>query len=115
MTRRRKTLTIVIGAVLAIFAALVTVVYFLQPWRSCPYDDSPAACVIFPTDVVVVAIAMLALMAGLVILGVGLLAKEVDAVRERGICARAELQTFFDSSVAPTVGNGDALAVHALG
>ncbi|WP_411721050.1 hypothetical protein [Mycetocola sp.] len=81
MTPRSKTLTKVIGGVIALAAAIVTYVYFFQPWRTCPYDDSSAACSMLPADAAVMATAMLGVLVGLVILGVGLFTKGVDVAR----------------------------------
>lgn len=83
MTHRNKTFAKVIGAGIALAAAIVTIAYVYQPWRFCPYDDSPAACATLPADAAVMAIAMLGVPVGLVILGVGLFAKGVGAAGSR--------------------------------
>ena len=76
-----KVLSIVIGAVIAIAGAIVTIVYIFQPWRSCPYDDSPSACGMLPADATVMSIAMLGTLVGLVIVVLGLLLRRADANR----------------------------------
>ena len=63
----------VMGGLLGIVGAAVTVVYIFQPWRSCPYDDSPAACSMLPLDAAVMTAAMLATVVGVVLLVVGLI------------------------------------------
>lgn len=72
MRTRAKVLTIVIGAVVAIAGAIVTTVYIFQPWRSCPYDDTPSACAMLPADATVMSIAMFGTLVGLVIVALGL-------------------------------------------
>lgn len=79
MTQRKKTLVTVLGGGIALVAAIVTIVYFFQPWRTCPYDDSSAACVMLPADAAVMATAMLGVLVGLVILGTGLFAKGAES------------------------------------
>lgn len=59
------------GGILAIAGAVTTFVYLLQPWRSCPEDDTPAGCVMFPLDAAIMLIAMLATLAGVVLVAVG--------------------------------------------
>ena len=81
MGQRTKVLLIVIGTVIAIAGAIVTIVYVFQPWRSCPYDDSPLACGMLPADATVMSIAMLGTLAGLVIVALGLLLRRADANR----------------------------------
>ena len=70
-----------LGAGIALVAAIVTIVYFFQPWRTCPYDDSSAACAMLPADAAVMTTAMIGVLVGLVILGVGLLTKGVEPAR----------------------------------
>lgn len=47
-----------LGIVSGLVALVVTIVYVFQPWRSCPYDDSPAACAMLPGDAAVMMTAM---------------------------------------------------------
>lgn len=81
MQRRTRVLTIVTGAGVALIGGIVTVVYLFQPWRSCPYDDSPAACAMLPTDATVLAIAVVATLIGVLILVIGLLRKPREQAR----------------------------------
>jgi hypothetical protein len=60
------------GAALAAVGFVVVVVYLLQPWRSCDYDTSPAACRALPGDAAVMTAALWTVLAGLVVLLVGL-------------------------------------------
>lgn len=39
-----------VGGVLAALGLIGTVVFLFQPWRTCPYDESPAACTMLPGD-----------------------------------------------------------------
>ncbi|WP_181408410.1 hypothetical protein [Schumannella sp. 10F1B-5-1] len=52
----------------------MSLVYLFQPWRTCPYDDSPAACAMLPMDATVLAVAIAVTFLGLatVLVGVGL-------------------------------------------
>lgn len=59
MRTRWSSVVIVGGAALAGIGAVVSVVYLLQPWRTCPDDDAPAACPMLATDASVLAVAML--------------------------------------------------------
>jgi len=61
---------VMLGSILAVAGFVVTVVYIFQPWRTCDYDDSPAACSMLPFDAAVLAIAMIAMVVG-VVLAVG--------------------------------------------
>lgn len=81
MTHRSKTVTTVIGAVIALAGAIVSIVHFFQPWRTCPYDDSSAACSMLPADAAVMATALLGVLVGLLILSVGVFAKRADVAR----------------------------------
>lgn len=47
------------SAVITLIAMVVVVVYFLQPWRSCDYEDSSAGCAMLPEDATVMSMAML--------------------------------------------------------
>lgn len=46
------------GTTFAIIGAVVSVIYFLQPWRTCPDDDAPAGCPMLPDDAAIVTAAM---------------------------------------------------------
>lgn len=77
MAQRTKVLAIVIGAIIAI----VTIVYIFQPWRSCPYDDSPSACAMLPADAAVMSVAMFGTLVGLVFVALGLFVRRANAYR----------------------------------
>ncbi|WAB81294.1 hypothetical protein OVN18_12255 [Microcella daejeonensis] len=64
---------VVVGGVFSLIGAIVTVVYFFQPWRSCEYEDSSAGCSMLPVDAAVMMAAMVATVVGLVLLAVGLI------------------------------------------
>jgi len=46
------------GTSLAVLGAVVSVVFFMQPWRTCPDDDVPAGCPMLPVDAAVMEAAM---------------------------------------------------------
>ena len=70
---RKKTVaaTIAIGGLLALAGCATSVVYFLQPWRTCDYDDSPAACAMLPADAAVMTAAMFVAIVGLAVAALG--------------------------------------------
>lgn len=67
MPTARTKLPLVLGGILAAVGAAVTVLYLFQPWRSCPYDDSPAACAMLPGDAVVMFAAMAVTLVGVIL------------------------------------------------
>lgn len=81
MQQRTRVLTIVTGASLAPVGGIVTVVSLFQPWRSCPYDDSPSACAMLPADATVLAIAVVLALIGVLILVIGLLLRPREEAR----------------------------------
>lgn len=52
------------SAVLALAGAVVTVIYFFQPWRSCVYEDTSAGCAMLPGDATVMSAAIFATIVG---------------------------------------------------
>ncbi|GAB6939665.1 hypothetical protein JCM11754A_31920 [Isoptericola variabilis] len=46
------------GTALAVVGAVVSVIYFLQPWRTCPDEDSSAGCAMLPLDASIMSAAM---------------------------------------------------------
>lgn len=62
------------GVAVAAIGGVVSLVYLFQPWRTCPYDDTPAACAMLSTDATVLAVAVAVTFLGLatVLVGVGL-------------------------------------------
>ncbi|MFI2102822.1 hypothetical protein ACH436_05985 [Isoptericola sp. NPDC019693] len=58
MRTRTSTAMLIGGTTLAVLGAIVSVVYFLQPWRTCPDEDSSAGCAMLPLDASIMAAAM---------------------------------------------------------
>lgn len=58
---------VICGFILAVAGFVVTVIYLFQPWRTCDYEDSPAACSMLPFDAAVLAIAMTATVVGVIL------------------------------------------------
>lgn len=77
-----RTMTIV-GGLLSLIGAIVTVIYIFQPWRSCEYEDSSAGCAMLPVDAAVMTAAMLATVVGVVLLVVGLVRGSRDRAGAR--------------------------------
>ncbi|MDQ0743009.1 putative membrane protein [Clavibacter sp. B3I6] len=73
MVMMRRTLWLVLGAVLALVGAAVTVLYFFQPWRTCPYEDTAAGCAMLDGDATVMMIAMAVMLLGVSLFLAGVL------------------------------------------
>lgn len=58
---------LITGVSASIIGVVSVVVVFLQPWRSCEEDDSPAGCPVTELDANLMVVAMLVLAAGLAI------------------------------------------------
>jgi hypothetical protein len=69
------------SALLAIVGAIVTVIYFFQPWRSCDYEDTSAGCAMLPVDATVMAVAAVVTLAAVGVCVLAFLAKQRPAVR----------------------------------
>jgi hypothetical protein len=69
------------SAVAALVGAVVTIVYFYQPWRSCDYEDTSAGCAMLPADATVMAIAMFATLAAMVVFALALMTKDRSDAR----------------------------------
>ncbi|MFA4840674.1 MAG: hypothetical protein WC580_03090 [Agrococcus sp.] len=61
------------SALVALVGAIVTVVYFFQPWRSCDYEDTSVGCAMLSADATVMAVAMVVTLAAVVVFVVALL------------------------------------------
>lgn len=74
---------LVAGAAAAVVGLAGATVFFAQPWRSCEYDTSPAACAALPQDAaaVMVFLAVLALGAAATVIGIVRQAPRADARR----------------------------------
>ena len=81
LNSQTRALAIWTGAVVALLGAIVTVVYFFQPWRTCPYDDAPSACAMLPADATVMTIAIWSAILGLAIFGFGVFMKRDETTR----------------------------------
>jgi hypothetical protein len=83
MGKKRITATIAVGGLLALAGFVTSVVYFFQPWRTCDYDDSPAACAMLPADAAVMTVAMFVAVFGLAVavIGVYFLRRTISAIQ----------------------------------
>ena len=68
-------LLLLVGIAAAVIGLFGTVLYFFQPWRTCPYDDSPAACAMLPGDAAVMAAAFALLCVGVVTVVIALIVR----------------------------------------
>lgn len=55
-----------IGASVALLSAVTAVLFFFQPWRSCPYEDTSVGCAMLPHDAAVMVTAL-----GVAVIGAG--------------------------------------------
>lgn len=76
MADRHRHWLIVVSAVTAAVGAIVTVVYFFQPWRGCDDEDTSAGCAMLPADANVMVIAILVALLAASVLVISLLTKE---------------------------------------
>ena len=67
MKQRTRATAVLSGAGVAVVGAIVSAVFFLQPWRTCDYEDTSAGCAMLPVDATIMAIAMWSVLVGLVI------------------------------------------------
>ena len=58
MTQRASRLMAFIGAAAALLGASTALLFFFQPWRSCPYEDTSVGCAMLPNDAAVMVIAL---------------------------------------------------------
>ncbi|MFE7506088.1 hypothetical protein [Promicromonospora sp. NPDC057488] len=72
MTTRTSFSLIIGGAAVAVLGVVVSVVYLLQPWRTCPDDTSPAACPMLAQDATVLAAALVVTVLAAAVTVVGL-------------------------------------------
>ena len=63
------------GGVTATAGTVTSLVYLFQPWRTCPYDDTPGACAMLPADTAILAIALIASFLGLCVLVGGIVTR----------------------------------------
>ncbi|WP_311258009.1 hypothetical protein [Microbacterium sp. WCS2018Hpa-9] len=64
----RSALGLKIAAIVMVVAgAVVSAVYFFQPWRTCDYEDTSAGCAMLPQDAAVMMTAMAAVVVGVVL------------------------------------------------
>lgn len=63
------------SGVLMGIGALLAVVFFLQPWRSCSYEDTAAGCAMLPGDAAVMTAGLLVAIIGAGGLTVGLVGR----------------------------------------
>lgn len=54
----------VLGAITSVTGALVSTLFLVQPWRSCPYDDGPSACTMLPAEAAVLMVSTIVTLAG---------------------------------------------------
>lgn len=58
----------VTAIVMVVAGAVVSAVYFFQPWRTCDYEDTSAGCAMLPQDAAVMMTALVAVVVGVILL-----------------------------------------------
>jgi hypothetical protein len=81
MNARTRKIAILVSTGITVVGGIITVIYFLQPWRSCSYEDTSAGCAMLPGDAVVMAISMWSTLIGVVLLGSVLLIRPREPAR----------------------------------
>ena len=67
MSQRATVLLTIACGIVGLVGAVVSVVYFFQPWRTCSYEDTSAGCAMLPQDAAVLQLAL-----GVAVVGVTL-------------------------------------------
>ncbi|WP_422114564.1 hypothetical protein [Brachybacterium sp. UNK5269] len=75
MTPRTSTLLVIVSAAVMACGAVVCLVYVVQPWRSCSYEDTSAGCAMLPQDAAVMGVAMLITVIAFLVLTLGIAAR----------------------------------------
>ncbi|RIJ50967.1 hypothetical protein DZG00_10670 [Clavibacter lycopersici] len=73
MAIARRDPSLILGAALAVVGTAITVLFFLQPWRSCPEDDTAAGCGMLAGDAAVMAAAVVMTLLGVTLVLAGAL------------------------------------------
>jgi hypothetical protein len=78
------------SGIVALIGGIVFIVYFFQPWRACPGEDTSAGCAMLPQDALVMFIATVVTTCAVAVFAMALAFKRsrtprrgVPAVRER--------------------------------
>lgn len=69
------------SGLIALVGAIAAVVYFLQPWRTCDYEDTSAGCAMLPGDATVMVVAVVVTLVAVGAFVFARLARERPAVR----------------------------------
>jgi hypothetical protein len=67
---------VAVGGILAAAGLVATIVYFLQPWRSCPYEDTSAGCAMLPADATGMGLAICVAVIGAIVFAAGVISKK---------------------------------------
>lgn len=67
MVMMRRNVWLVLGAAVALTGAAVTVLYFFQPWRTCPYEDTAVGCAMLDGDATVMMVAIAVTLLGVIL------------------------------------------------
>lgn len=73
MASKKFDVLVTSGFVSAAIGAAGVILFLLQPWRSCPGEDSPTACAMIPSDIIGLSIAGAMLVVGILIIWLGIL------------------------------------------
>lgn len=81
MNPKRRGWLLAGSALFAVVGAIVTVVYFFQPWRSCDYEDTSVGCAMLPADAGVMIVAAIGTVLAIGVFVLALVVKGRFAVR----------------------------------
>ncbi len=59
------------GASVALLGAATAILFFFQPWRTCPYEDTSVGCAMLPNDAAVMVTALGIALIGAAVFAVG--------------------------------------------
>lgn len=71
MSQRATVLLMIACGIVGLVGAVVSVVYFFQPWRTCSYEDTSAGCAMLPQDAAVLQLALGAAVVGVTLFVLG--------------------------------------------
>ncbi len=74
----RRSLVVMLGAVLCAGGATAVVLFFFQPWRSCEGEDTSVGCAMLPGDAAMMQLSGLVFLIGVIVVASGLLSRPAE-------------------------------------
>jgi hypothetical protein len=69
--------SVVVGGVVFLVGFATSIVFVLQPWRTCSYEDTSAGCAMLVEDARVMSAAMITAIVGIVIAMMGIVMRSI--------------------------------------